>query len=367
MQLEFYQRVNKALHHGAVAIATVIEINGSVPREVGAKMMIEPTGITAGTIGGGAGEASIIEAAIALLQNLDSSDSDFSAPTDQASGTAVTIDLTGATQRQTQGVCGGTMQVWVSCWLSSWGRAIAQALCQRLTQGKTTLLVTPLHSAQLPYWQEPFPSTSSTVEEPEVQTSPEHDPNFSIPMAEFIEYIRPNPTLLIVGGGHVGIALAEAATFAGFRIIVQDDRPEFAEAHRFQAISPNVEVSAEAIATVLKDFAEVDELYIALVTRGVIYDLQALECLLSPDMAPVWQRIRYIGMMGSLKRIRYVFQCLEKKGLASDRLNTIHAPIGVEIGALTPAEIAISICAELVQTRRKSVNSSSTGFPPILN
>ncbi|MGB3494570.1 MAG: XdhC family protein [Elainellaceae cyanobacterium] len=364
MQLEFYQRVTEALQHGAVAIATIISVNGSVPRETGAKMMIDVTGHTIGTIGGGAGEAKVIEAAIALLKTLNSPAADSPHLLhEEAWATSVTIDLTGAKQRQTEGVCGGTMQVWIGCWLPTWAKELVEALCQRLLNRQTTQLITPLSPTQTPYWRSPLrlsEQDASSQEQAPAQSSAASGSDTcrslsqSHSTAEFLELIRPDPTLLIVGAGHVGIALAEAATFAGFRVMVQDDRPDFAETHRFHAISPDIEVLHGAIAPVLNTLPELDEFYIALVTRGVTHDLDALECLFSAAMAPLQSRIRYIGMIGSRKRVRHVFQQLQQKGLTGDRLDPIHAPIGIEIGALTPAEIAISICAELIQTRHKS-------------
>lgn len=366
MQLEFYQRVNEALQHGTVAIATVVEINGSVPREIGAKMMIEATGHTTGTIGGGAGEAKVIEVAIALLHDLHSSQHNPENSYDQKiAATSVTIDLTGAKQRQTQGVCGGTMQVWISCWQLTWGQAIAQSLCQRLKEGQTTQLVTPLSVDQTPYLRELnssriHPNALASEDSPDLFSGFQpHFPSLTAaPETDFLELICPNPTLLISGAGHVGIALAEAATFAGFRVMIQDDRPDFAAPHRFHAISPEMTVLNGAIAPVLRDLPQIDELYIALVTRGVAHDLEALECLFSPAMTALRQRIQYVGMIGSRKRVRHVFQQLEQRGVEGDRLRSIYAPIGVDIGALTPTEIAISICAELIQVRRSVPHAS---------
>lgn len=380
MQLEFYQYLDRALQHGIVAIATVIQVNGSAPREVGAKMIIEPTGQIMGTIGGGAGEAKVIEAAIALLHRAESSN--LSQATSLAD--SITIDLTGVSQRQTEGVCGGTMQVWIGCWQPSWGRAIAQTLCRRLSHGQSTQLVTPLRANRRPHWSAFRPTEQLTpqLHQPldqqcnrasalqSKQAPLSFDQNqtptileasseqrwsasdATVSDATFTELIRPDPTLLIVGAGHVGIALAKVANFAGFRIVVQDDRSEMTPPQQSDLTLSDVTFENRAIASVFDDMMAFDELYVALVTRGVPYDIEALSLLFSDAMRLLQQRVRYVGMIGSLKRVRHVFQQLEKAGIASDRLTSVHAPIGLDIGALTPAEIAVSICAELVQVRR---------------
>ena len=348
MEITFYQQLADWLTGEAVAIATVIQINGSVPREVGAKMLIKANGQTFGTIGGGAGEAKVITQAQQFLLNLNKfqgyedndrppsvSPSCEHHPDDHPQSVAtkgwVDIDLTGAAHRDTQGVCGGVMRVWIECWVNSWGGAIAQHISQNLKAGHPITLITPFTAEASPYLAE--------------ANDPESDVNTSTD--RFVEHITPPPTLLIIGAGHVGVALVKAGQFAGFQVIVHDDRSDFADSDRFPA---QTQLLQGAIASALNSFSWPDNLYIALVTRGVAFDLEALMLILNQALR---KPPRYIGMIGSLKRIRHVFQELERRGISHDLLTTIHAPIGLEIGALTPEEIAISICAELIQTRRK--------------
>lgn len=363
MQPEFYQHLEQALSEGPVAIATVIHISGSVPREVGAKMLIWPDGQIEGTIGGGAGEAKVIREAVAILRDGGQSQ--------------VTIDLSGAVQRSTEGVCGGLMQVWIQCWSGTQALAIAHHLHQCLRRGKSVTLVTPLSDTAHPYLVEPDTSVdaelpgTSHVRAPEPENSSAENslkPDPSNPVhsnavetgiysfggsASFVERLTPPPTLLIIGAGHVGVALATAAQFSGFQVVVQDDRPEFLQPNRFPA---EARVLKGAIAPALKAFQWPDELYIALVTRGVTTDLEALSTLFQ-HQHQLEHSLRYVGLIGSLKRIRHVFTQLRQIGVAEHLLQTIHAPIGLDIGALTPEEIAISICAELIQVRRTDESS----------
>ncbi len=307
-----------------VAIATVVGVSGSVPREVGAKMLIKANGDIFGTIGGGAGEAKVIRYAVEMLQPTCRS-----ASHDQKSRKGwVEIDLTGNPHRDTEGVCGGTMRVWVECWSDVWGSTIVQTILHHLQTGTSITLT-------IPFTTDSYPALTYGVPEPG-----------GIGDRHYAECLLPPPTLLIVGAGHVGIALATAAEFIGFRIVVQDDRLDVWRPGRFSA---QTQCLKGAIAPALEAFQWPDNLYVALVTRGAICDLNALRLILSHTAK---RPPCYIGMIGSQKRIRHVFRELESQGVEGDRLTSIHAPIGIDIGALTPEEIAISICAELIQIRR---------------
>lgn len=326
MTIAFYQQLERWLHEGDVAIATVMQVSGSVPREVGAKMLVNPHGNMLGTVGGGAGEAKVLQyAQMILLDDGVGRVGDWKG--------WVTVDLTGG-KRDTQGVCGGTMHVWVERWSNPWGGAIARHIVNSLQAKRAATLVTPCDSALHP------------DSHPYLAPEPMKPIGLNATAGYFVECIEPPPTLLIIGAGHVGVALAQIAQFAGFQVVVQDDRPEYLMADRFP---PPIELLPGAIAPGWNRVEWPQNLYIALVTRGVATDLDALTVILKqhPDQTP-----RYLGMIGSRKRIHYVFRELQQQGIAGDRLAMIRAPIGLEIGALTPEEIAISICAELIQVRR---------------
>ncbi|MDA0867569.1 MAG: XdhC family protein, partial [Cyanobacteria bacterium] len=162
----------------------------------------------------------------------------------------------------------------------------------------------------------------------------------------FLEPLHPPPLLLIVGAGHVGKALAQAAPIAGFQIALQDDRPAFAHRDHY----PQAQwISTDPIEQTLQQVCNHPNLYIALVTRGYPLDLAALASICQQNIA-----CRYIGMIGSQKRVQMVVRSLQAQGISAPQLDRLHAPIGLDIEALTPGEIAISICAELIQVRARS-------------
>jgi xanthine dehydrogenase accessory factor len=149
--------------------------------------------------------------------------------------------------------------------------------------------------------------------------------------------------LLIVGAGHVGEQLAKVAHLSGFRITIQDDRPEWANLERY----PQAAFIYSHIDQALTELSNHGSLYVALVTRGYRYDLEALTALLNRDLP-----CSYIGMIGSDRRVKEVLEQVKQMGISTEKLQFVYAPIGLDIGALTPAEIAVSITAELIMLRR---------------
>ena len=161
----------------------------------------------------------------------------------------------------------------------------------------------------------------------------------------FVEPILPQPVLYIFGGGHVSIALANAASTAGFGVGIIDDRESFANSERFpmaQEIYTSFEESFEKI----KPTAST---YMVIVTRGHKDDMHVLRWAVSTSP-------RYIGMIGSKRKVISVYKALEKEGIPMETFAKVHAPVGLAIGALTPEEIAISITAELIAIRRGAQN-----------
>ncbi len=161
----------------------------------------------------------------------------------------------------------------------------------------------------------------------------------------FVEPILPQPALCIFGGGHVSMALAQAAHGAGFAIGVIDDRETFANTERFP-MAREIHTSYEEAFERLKPNAAS---YLVIVTRGHRDDMRVLAWAVRTEA-------RYIGMIGSKRKVLSVYKALEKEGVPVEKLERVHAPIGLEIGALTPEEIAISITAELIAVRRNAAN-----------
>src|SRR5262245_27769808 len=169
-------------------------------------------------------------------------------------------------------------------------------------------------------------------------------------MEVYIDPITPVPALYIVGAGHVGWHLARFAGDAGFRIHVIDDREKFANAERF----PGAEaIEVDDIGAWLHRAELPASAYVVVVTRGHTHDFDALRALAARDL-------RYIGLIGSRAKVARIFDALQAEGMPVECLARVHAPIGLDIGAITPAEIAVSILAELIAIRHgKDVSAVS--------
>jgi xanthine dehydrogenase accessory factor len=176
----------------------------------------------------------------------------------------------------------------------------------------------------------------------------------------FIEPILPPALLYIFGAGHVAANLCKVASDAGFDPVVIDDRTSYATKERFPSAR---EVHALEFDDALKQFDPNETSYIVIVTRGHRDDMRILRWA-------VQTRARYVGMIGSKRKVIEIFKNLQREGVPSHLFERVHAPIGLDIGAVTPEEIAIAITAELIAMRRHSTSSlphmswfSSEDFP----
>jgi xanthine dehydrogenase accessory factor len=157
--------------------------------------------------------------------------------------------------------------------------------------------------------------------------------------------------LVIFGAGHIAVALANIARDLGFAVAVLDDREDFAQPARFAA---GVQVQQLDLTAPLQNI-EINALtFVVMLTRAHKYDFDCLSAVLQQPVLP-----RYIGMIGSKRRVRAAFKALLAGGVGRELLAHVHAPVGLEIGAETPAEIAVSIAAELIQVRRHHANATS--------
>jgi xanthine dehydrogenase accessory factor len=159
----------------------------------------------------------------------------------------------------------------------------------------------------------------------------------------YIEPILPEETLYIFGAGHISLYLARMGKILGFKIIVVDEREMFANQERFPEAD---KIYAEKFEAVFSKLQPKKPYYIVIVTRGHRYDQEVLEWA-------VGMEAKYIGMIGSRMKNNAVFSNLQNKGISKELLEKVHAPIGLNIGAETPEEIAISILAEIIQVRRE--------------
>jgi len=174
-------------------------------------------------------------------------------------------------------------------------------------------------------------------------------------MDVYIEPIEPSPRLYIIGAGHVGYHVARLAHDVGFKIHVIDDREKFANHDRFpQADEVTVDSIPEWLATA--DLSP--RAYVVVVTRGHRHDLDAMRALVPKDL-------QYLGLIGSRAKISRIYGALLEEAVPPEQLRRVHAPIGLDIGAITPQEIGISIVAELIGIRhgRLSIDEPSEGAP----
>jgi xanthine dehydrogenase accessory factor len=237
------------------ALATIVEVNGSIPSYESAKILVREDGSFAGTIGGGCVEAEVWNAAREVIATEKPRHLSFNLGQDAAYDNGL--------------ICGGQLNV-------------------------------------------------------------------------FIEAIVPQPQAIIFGAGHISKSLARVSSLAGFSVTVVDNRESFANRDRF----PNVdEVIAAEYEELFEQLPVHYSSYIVIVTRGHRDDMRVLRWAITTEA-------RYIAMIGSRRKVIAVIREFEKEGLPREAFEKIHAPMGLEIGAITPEEIAVSVAAEMIAVRR---------------
>src|SRR6266481_5393480 len=238
------------------AIATIVNVRGSIPSFKTAKMLVRDDGSIGGTIGGGCVEAEVWQAAREVMES--------------ERPRTLTFDLNQDPKYDTGLVCGGTLEI-------------------------------------------------------------------------FVEPLLPPAELYIFGAGHVAASLYKVARIAGFDITVVDDREVYASREHFPEAQ---EVIAEDFDKVTARLQPSESSYIVIVTRGHRDDMRVLRWAVQTPA-------RYIGMIGSKRKTITIFNELTKEGLSAKLFERVHAPVGLDIGASTPEEIAVAITAELIAARRR--------------
>ena len=349
-------------------LATVINVRGSTPREVGAKMIVRSDG-QFGTIGGGCGEAEVFRKARLLL--------------DEGSGAKLTeVDLTGDFEQQEIGSCGGIMDVFIDCWSPQADLEMARQLADSAEQSRAMALVTLIDGGEK---SEPAVGAKALLD-PHEPHSPSVLGGFSnqalAQMAEraadsvpgllevnqngglreivriepsgaprvFVDPITGAQRLIIAGAGHIAVPLASLGSMLGFHVTVIDDRASFANRERF----PNADrIIVRPFSAAIESLSLDRHCYVISVTRGHSFDEEAIRTVLRGQARlPQQQRGCFIGMIGSRRRVRAMLDHLQEDGFDRELLEEIHAPLGLDIGAETPEEIAVSIIAEIIRERR---------------
>ena len=254
--MDIYEEIVKLRQEGRRgAVATIVNVRGSIPSFETAKMLVRDDGSIAGTIGGGCVEAEVWQAAREVMET--------------EKPRSLTFNLNQDPKYDTGLVCGGTLDI-------------------------------------------------------------------------FIEPVLPPALLYIFGAGHVSVNLYKVATSAGFEVTVVDDRETYANRERFPEAK---EVIAEDFAQAMARLTPNESSYIVIVTRGHRDDMRVLRWA-------VQTQARYVGMIGSKRKTITIFRELVKEGVPEQLFERVHAPVGLDIGAITPEEIAVAITAELIAVRR---------------
>jgi xanthine dehydrogenase accessory factor len=254
--MDIYEEIVQLRRNGRRgAVATIVNVRGSIPSFKTAKMLVRDDGSIVGTIGGGCVEADVWQAAREVMES--------------EKPRTLTFDLNQDPKYDTGLVCGGTLEV-------------------------------------------------------------------------FVEPVLPPALLYVFGAGHVSINLCKIASNSGFELIVIDDRTSYATKERFPAAR---EVYALDFEEATKQLDPNEASYIVIVTRGHRDDMRLLRWA-------VQTRARYIGMIGSKRKVIGIFKTLREEGVPADLFDRVHAPIGLDIGAVTPEEISVAITAELIAFRR---------------
>lgn len=238
------------------AMATIVNVRGSIPSFKTAKMLVRDDGSIVGTIGGGCVEAEVWQAAREVMES--------------EKPRTLSFDLNQDPKYDTGLVCGGTLEI-------------------------------------------------------------------------FVEPILPPADLYIFGAGHVAASLYKIARIAGFDVTIIDDRAAYANRERFPEAQQVIVDDFEKAAT---ELTPSESSYIVIVTRGHRDDMRMLRWAVQTPA-------RYIGMIGSKRKTITIFKELQQEGLSAHLFDRVHAPVGLDIGAITPEEIAVAITAELIAKRRK--------------
>ncbi len=356
------------------ALATVVNVRGSTPREVGAKMIVRDDG-QFGTIGGGCGEAEVFRKARVLLE-------------DGGEARLAEVDLTGDFDQQQIGTCGGIMDVFIDLWRPRADLEIARRLAEAADSNRPAALLTvvdPGSSASersqgtVPLAKvgertvvdisrratpidgfaglgaaaaqqlgertaDAVPALFEVGADGAVRPATRIEPS-GAPRV-FLDPITGAQRLIIVGAGHIAQPLAQLGSMLGFHVTVIDDRAAFANRERFPTAD---QIIVRPFAAAIEALEFDRHCYLLSVTRGHAFDEEVLRTALRR------RNSAFIGMIGSRRRVRATLERIAEDGVPVSELDEVHAPLGADLGAETPAEIAVSIIAEIIRERRTGV------------
>ena len=318
-----------------VALATVVKTWGSAPRKVGAKMAISGEGAMAGSVSGGCVEGAVVEAGLETLGNGAAQLLAFGV----ADETAWTVGL----------ACGGMIDVFVEPFVPDMQAIVANWIAGELAGVVVSVLSGEFIGRKLLYSNDTVQFSSLPAELEAAATQFAKDAlagrksvRATLEEVElFADVIMPSPTLIMVGGVHIAQALVPIAEVVGFRPIIIDPRRAFGSTERFE----NVTLHQAWPRKVFPDLVINEATAVALLTHDPKIDDQALEFVLP-------SRAFYIGALGSKKTAAKRVKRLEEGGFSAEQINRIHGPVGLNINAKTPEEIALAIMGQIIQVWR---------------
>lgn len=326
----------RAVAEGAVGgvVVTVREVKGSAPRHLGAKMVVLPGGEVLGTVGGGPVEARALAAARECGARRES-------------GTVV-VELLGAEALGAAPICGGTVGLSVEYVADP---ELYRAAWRILDQGKRAILVCDSSGPQgglrsVLDAQGGFVAGDRLALDAEALSKAVESGRYAASDSSALAYepVDPPERLLILGGGHVGRSLARFAVELGFRVCVGDFRPEYAASGRFP---DGVEVRCAPFAAIVAEYPFGPSTYAVVVSPGHENDIECVRAILGREY-------KYAGFIGSRRKTRMILDQMTAEGFNPAKVRALRAPIGADIGAETPEEIAVSILAEMIAVRRSS-------------
>ena len=337
------------LNEGKPAVlARIIRQTGSAPRSTGTSCLILEDGSIRGTIGGGSLEYQVIQKAVEVLKDRKSDILEFR--------------LTGKEVAETQMICGGLVDVYLEP-LAPENVDMVEVFRQayeHMKSGRMGMMVTRIKigtddravgqrsllkddgsivGGLMEQVADPAVSPGDLLNRKQIELMVLEDSLQEHRL--FVEPLKPESVLFLFGAGHVSTFVAPLATMAGFRVVVIDDREEFANSERFPQADEII------VSPIGQAFDKIDinaASYLAVITRGHIHDHEVLATALGKTSA-------YIGMIGSLRKRNMIYRSLLEAGFTDEDLSRVHSPIGLAIGAETPEEIAVSIVAELIHAR----------------
>jgi xanthine dehydrogenase accessory factor len=331
--MDIYEAVDYYLSRGRKgALATIIKKMGAAPREEGAKMFVGDDGQIFGTVGGGCVEAEVWQNAKSVAK--------------AGSVKLLHYRMDGRIVEDEGMICGGNIDIFLEP-IHERYRDLYAGIRSMERKGRHAVIVTS-------YSDDGF-SKSLICDDGSIVGDPPAESTIAglqsvmssrrpvVGDGGIMEPILSSSLLYLFGAGHVSQYVAQVASMVDFNIVVVDDRVDFANTERFPMAQ---EIVVEDFQTVFDRLHFQGNEYVAILTRGHKHDALVLEEVMK-------RPTRYVGMIGSRRKTKLIMDHLKEKGFGPDTLNAVHAPIGVAIEAETPQEIAVSIVAELIATRRK--------------